>query len=274
MQQWFTQNSPTWFGIAGTGNEQSLLSAQRYIQGALLPLTEDGAVNRIRRNADLHLILLTDADDQAMQPVSDFSAVFRNYDGAMSEATVHGVVCPQGQTCGESQATPRRNLEAIAVSGGVLGDINIAQSGSPQLTATLDAIMTAVIARTGHQLHRPPIASTIKVAIEPAGTVGVCTTSDVPRSRASGYDFDAATRKMVFFGDCRPKTAGTKVAVSYRYWVDASPDPNGDPCRGQCAAPLVCQASSGSCVCAADCGGCTGGLICDPSICTCVPDVK
>ncbi len=219
MQQWFTQQSPTWFGIGGTGAEESLSSAQSYLLGRLLPRTADPAVNKLRDGAHLHLILLGDADDQSPFTMASLNALFANYDGANSEAGVHGLVCPQGQLCGETQATPRRNLEAIAAAGGVLGDINVAQLGNAQLTHTLDAIVTAAIAGTGHPLRRPPIAATLKVAIEANGTVGACTTADVPRNRTNGFDFDAASRRLVFYGTCRPSSPGKTIAVSYRFWT-------------------------------------------------------
>lgn len=221
MQQWFTSNTPSWFGIAGTGAEQSLSSAQKYIQSMLLPRTTDVAQNKVRAGSDLHVLLLTDADDQSAFSIASLNAVFADYDAQGSSATVHGLVCPQGLTCGESQSSPRRNLGTIRATGGVLGDINVAQSGSAQLTATLDAMMTAVVARTGHLLLRPPIGTTIKVAIERNATVGVCNVNDVPRDRSNGFDFDAATRRLVFYGACRPSAAGVKVAVSYRFWRPA-----------------------------------------------------
>jgi hypothetical protein len=222
MEQWFTQNSSTWFGIGGTGAEESLSSAQQYLQSWLLPKSTDPALNKLRVGADLHLILLGDADDQSPFSIASLNAVFANYDGANSQAIVHGIVCPQGQLCGETQGTPRRNLDAITTSGGVLGDINVAQSGSAQLANTLEAIMSAAIARTGHRLLRPPVAATIKVAIEPNATLGACNVADVPRDRSNGFDFDSATRRLVLFGSCRPSAPGKKVAVSYRFWNDAS----------------------------------------------------
>lgn len=275
MKSWFLQGTePPWFGASGRGDERGLESAKRYITNALLPKTTNPAQNKIRTGADLHLILLGDADDQGSTPIAAMNAFLANYDGAGSRAVVHGIVCPQGQECGEDQMTPRRNLNAIATSGGVLGDINIAQAGSPQLANTLDAILTVAIAGTGHQLQRPPISATIKVAMEPGATVGTCNTADVPRDRQHGFDFDAAARRIVFYGDCRPSAAGKKVAISYRYWIDNSPDPGGDPCEGKCAGELECNPSTATCQCPTDCGGCSAGLSCDLASCTCGPGIN
>ncbi|MBI3183796.1 MAG: hypothetical protein HYZ28_16790 [Myxococcales bacterium] len=272
MQQWFTQYSSTWFGTSGTGTEKSLESASKYIP-TLLPKTTDPTQNRIRTSADLHLILLGDADDQSAIAMTTLNPFFANYDGAGSKAVVHGIVCPQGQSCGETQRSPRRNLDAIATAGGVLGDINVAQSGSPQLANTIDAILSAAIAGTGHQLLKPPISATIKIAVEAGGTVGTCSASDVPRDRSNGFDFDSASRRVVFYGACRPSGPGKKVAVSYKFWNDGSPDPGGDPCGNKCAPPLVCNPSTGQCVCPTDCGGCAQGQMCDMVACTCGPGI-
>ncbi|MHB8876828.1 MAG: hypothetical protein ACYC8T_24290, partial [Myxococcaceae bacterium] len=268
MQGWFTLNGATWWGTSGAGSEQSLQSARNYIP-TLLPKTTSATLNKVRTTADLHLILLGDADDQSATAIGTLNSYFLNYDGAGSKAVVHGIVCPQGQACGETQRSPRRNLDTIAATGGVLGDINVAQSGSPQLANTLDAILSAAIAGTGHQLQRPPLSATIKIAIEAGGTTGACNVADVPRDRANGFDYDSASRRVVFFGTCRPAGSGKKVAVSYKFWNDATPDPAGDPCGNRCADPYMCNPATGQCVCKPDCGGCSAGLTCELSSCTC-----
>lgn len=269
MQQWFTQSSPSWFGTAGTGAEESLSSAQRYVQGLLLPKTSDPAANKVREGADLHVILLGDADDQSPYSMASLNAVFSNYDGAQSRAVVHGLVCPDGQGCGETQSSPRRNLSAIAAAGGVQGDINVAQTGSPQLADTLSAIVNSAVLGTGHRLIRPPIAASLRVAIEAGGTIGPCQVNDVPRSRLHGFDFDAATQRLVFFGDCRPNGPGKRIALSYRAWKDQSPEPGGDPCGHRCGAPSVCNANTTQCDCPTNCGGCPGSMTCDVAACAC-----
>ena len=270
MQTWFASSGtvPPRFGTSGSATEMSLRSAREYI-AALLPKTTTATTNKVRTDAALHLILLGDADDQSSDNATTFTNFFNNYDGqngTYSKAVVHGIVCPQGQTCSETQANPRKNLAVIQATGGVLGDINIAQSGSPQLSATLDAILAAAIAGTGHQLLRPPLSATIKVAVEANGTRGPCNTNDLPRDRANGFDFDSASRRIVFYGNCIPNGAGKKVAVSYKYWLDGSPDPNG--CY--CAPPKVCGPNN-SCVCPTNCGGqCTGSAVCDMNTCGCI----
>ncbi len=300
MQGWFTRNPACtntnnqcdsgeecvgvvggWFGVCGRGDERALQSSRNYVQNVLLPKSSNPADNKVRSGADLHVILLGDADDQSDNSsqggpiaLSAFDAFYANYDTQGGKSVVHGIVCPQGQGCGESQRDPRRNLTAIANSGGVLGDINVAQANNPQLANTLDAILSAAIAGTGRLLSRPPISATIKVAIETGGTVGACNTDNVPRDRTNGFDFDSATRRVSFFGSCRPNGAGKKIAISYRYWNDGSPDPGGDPCNNACQAPKVCDPNSLQCVCPSDCGGCAQGLVCDVVSCTCGPEIN
>jgi hypothetical protein len=274
MQGWFTQGSATWFGTSGAYIENSLESSQRYIQNTLLPKTTVATQNKIRQGADLHLIMLGDADDQSSLDINGLNAFYANYDGVGSKAVVHGLLCPDGQSCGETQAFPRRDLNVISAAGGVLGDINVAQSGSSQLATTLEAILSVAIAGTGHKLKRPPIAASIKVAIEAGGTTGTCNTSDLPRDRQNGFDFDAASGTIVFAGACLPNGPGRKVAVSYRYWKDDSADADGDPCGGACEPPYVCDPEPGTCKCAADCGGCPTGLTCDLNACACTPTIN
>lgn len=264
------------FGTTGNGMEQALLWSRNKTQG-MLPRTANDS-SRIRPDADLHVILLADADDQSGVSWQSYRDFFLNYDGTGARAVVHGIVCPENAQCGLYQGNyetnpigARVNLPVIQATGGVAGDINSASNvNDPSTEATLDAILTAAISGTGKQLGRPPIAATLKVAIEANGTVGSCDTQNVPRDRVNGFDFDSASRRVVFYGNCRPNGPGRKVAVSYRYWNDGSPYPGGDPCDNQCAAPLVCDASSKQCVCPPDCGGCAEGLSCSVQSCTCV----
>jgi len=66
----------------------------------------------------------------------------------------------------------------------------------------------------------------------------VCNANDIPRSHADGFDYDGATRSLKFYGACRPKVGqeGKRISVSYKYWIDRTPDPDGGspPCGGPC----------------------------------------
>jgi hypothetical protein len=205
---------------------------------------------------------------------------------ATTRAVAHGITCPPSTLCAgpgqgeEPEDAVSKYAEVIAATGGVQGNILVFNPSSPdaatqqQQRDTIDAILTAVIGGTGTQLQRPPISPTIKVAV--AAVRGAnCNKNDVPRSRTHGWDLDAATRRIVFFGDCIPNASGVQVAVSYKYWVDGSTNPEGDPCLGECGNNEFCESSGdvSSCVCKPDCGGCGSGLKCQPTTCSCVPDI-
>lgn len=280
MKEWFTSNTPTWFNINGSGTEEPFSSSQGYVSGVLLPRSTNATANKLRDGANVHLITLTDTRDQSGGTPQSYINFLNNVDSMGGRAVVHGVICPEGMECGDGMTveTPGRIHQAIRSTGGVIGDINIANTNTPQATAqlaaTIDAILAAAIGGTGHQLAKPPIAATIKVAMETGQTRNTCNTADVPRDRTNGWDIDAATRRIVFYGNCIPKATGVKIAVSYKSWNDGSPNPNGDPCGATCQAPLVCDPNQRTCVCPADCGGCAAGFSCTKATCTCDPTIN
>jgi len=281
MQGWFTNASSTWFGISGSGIERTY-DAVQFAVGQLLPRTTMNPAppavppNKFRDGAAIHIISLTDTSDQSADTIAAFNQFLMNIDGMGNRAVMHGIICPEGAECGDgvTVGSPGRIHEAIRATGGVIGDIRVAINNAAQLGVYIDAILAAAIGGTGHQLQKPPISATIKVAMEPNSTRGVCDTNNVPRDRTNGWDFDAASRRIVFYGNCIPNAVGKKIAVSYRFWNDGSPDPGGDPCNNTCIAPNACDPTSAMCVCPSNCGGaCTGTTVCEPISCTCVPGI-
>src|SRR5690606_29453263 len=121
----------------------------------------------------------------------------------------------------------------------------------PGISDTIRAILTSVIGATSpYELENPPISTSIRVAIDPAHLVmpdpGLddCSADDVPRSRENGFDYDGASRRLTFYGNCRPADGAhaDALAVSYRYWLDRTDDPYPTiPCGGPCEDPLVCN---------------------------------
>ena len=100
-----------------------------------------------------------------------------------------------------------------------------------------------------------PIPATLKVVAE------VCDLSEeypgctsgthmavLPRSRDNGFDYDAVTNAIIFYGNARPTSLGD-VTVSYRYWVDLAQPPEGNV---DCPCP---ETNAPSC-------GCDAGLAC------------
>lgn len=269
MNSWFSGGGA--FGTSGNGSEQGFSGTQSFMDRNHAPIA-----GQFRADAQAHFIFLTDTLEQS----SITAAAMQTYlnQRIATRAVAHGIICPEGGSCGDSQeTTPGKYHSLIRATGGVLGDIQVFNPSPPtpqqtaQQAATIDAILTAVIGGTGTQLQRPPISATIKVAV--ASTRSTCNGADVPRDRTNGWDIDPATRRIVFFGNCIPSAAGVQVAVSYKYWNDGSPDPNGDACGGTCVAPLVCDPGQRSCVCPMDCGGCGAGTHCNAASCACDPDI-
>jgi hypothetical protein len=80
--------------------------------------------------------------------------------------------------------------------------------------ADVDAAMSRIVdtiagAASQFRLNRSPITSTIKVRVR-----GM----DVPRSRAEGFDYDPASRSIIFFGARFRPMRGDEVVISYRVW--------------------------------------------------------
>jgi hypothetical protein len=230
----------------------------------------------------VHLIFLTDTRDHTTTTTSAQMSAYLTQKFPGQRVVAHGVLCPEGTRCGGPQEDPEEAVgkyhTLARTTGGVIGNINVFNPDPPtaeqlqQQANTIDAIVSAVIGGTGTQLQRPPISATIKVAV--ATTRGTCNAADVPRDRTNGWDIDPATRRIVFFGNCIPSAAGVKVAVSYKYWNDGSPDPGGDPCGSTCTAPMACDPTQKTCVCPANCGGCSAGLVCNIPTCTCEPGIN
>jgi hypothetical protein len=277
MSSWFDQASVgNWFGTRGSGAEQGFSGARAFIE-------RQGPQMRgaFRTDANVNLIFLSDTGDQSGTAPQAFNQ-FLSQTFAGRQILAHAIACPAGTDCGDGsrESTPATYGTVVQLTGGVLGSIqefNVPNPNAAQRArqeSIIDAILSAAIGGTGRQLNRPPISATIKIAIEANGTLGACNTADVPRSRMNGWDIDSATRRIVFYGTCRP-TMGKRVAVSYRYWIDNSPDANGDPCGGTCVAPFMCDPNARACVCMPNCGNtCGTGLTCKQATCACEPGIE
>ncbi len=277
MASWFDQASgANWFGTGGNGFERGFPSARAFIER-----TGPQPRGAFRTDANVNLLFLSDTSDQSTTSPQQFtSALQASFAGR--QVLAHGITCPAGRDCGDGtpETNPPTYGAVVQLTGGVLGSIeefNVPNPNAAQRArqeSIIDAILSAAIGGTGRQLNRPPISATIKIAIEANGTLGACNTADVPRSRMNGWDIDSATRRIVFYGTCRP-TMGKRVAVSYRYWLDNSPDANGDPCGGTCVAPFMCDPNAKSCVCSPNCGNtCGTGLTCKQATCACEPGIE
>jgi hypothetical protein len=296
-----------WIGTGGVSPERSLESAARAVQN-ITPATMTEQSGRLRDGAQLVIVLLGDADDQSARSAAEFTTFFTTPNANISfggstyqnrtggRIVVHGIVCPQGSTC---NAEPNNNKhgQVISATGGVRGDLCNPRAGNmaadcsvfPSIPVAVPNIVTSAIAAAGYRMQKPPIGASVKVAMANVADMTMCNPNDLPRSRMNGFDFDGINRTLSFFGACRPAGAMNRAAVSYRYWIDVTPMPGGNPppcindpnydssqtdfCRGR----LSCNRTNGVCECPPDCGGnVPTGTICNtnPQVCdfVCTPD--
>ncbi len=291
-----TADTNCWVGLKGDGSERPLEAARKAIND--MAASTGGAETKIRPGAKVVVVILTDVKDQSTDTVANYSAYFLNTgttSGTTSNPTgqpiqVHGIICPpDGGQCysGEDNTNPR-HLDVIQATGGVSGSIR----DNTSITNTINAIVDSVIASVGYKTLKPPIGASLKVAVAEVVDPAACPSiGDLPRSRTNGFDVDGINRTVSFYGACRPKQSGvTQAAVSYRYWIDRTtkPDGNPPPCASDtqyydpndpdfCAGKLVCNRTTDKCECPADCGGTApAGQVCntDRAVCdfTCAPD--
>ena len=299
----------TGVGTGGSASEKILEGALRAV-GAVTPGTAQEQATMSRQNAAIVIVLLGDADDQSAYNAAQYSTFFNTPGNALGGYTnrstnkikVHGIICPVGQTC-NGETNQNKHGTVINNTGGIRGDINNNQS----ITTAAQQIIQSTIGGAGYKMLKPPIGASIKVAMNAVQNAGQCNPDDLPRSRVNGFDFDGIARSLSFYGACRPTQQTTAAAVSYRYWIDATPNPNGVPppcfkdpffdpadpdwckgklvcnkatdqceCPGNCGGPpppgKICNNNKYVCdyICAPDCGGCSGYKTCDPNSCACV----
>ncbi|MCC6335910.1 MAG: VWA domain-containing protein [Myxococcales bacterium] len=288
-------NGGCWVGIGGSGTEGVLGAARKSVDDVtVLPLPMTEQVNRVRSDAQLAVIILGDADDQTSGYTSTGSPReniqnFVTFFTAQGTGTknrlnvnvpVHAIVCPTGANCnGETQNNPQRTPQVTTATGGIRGAIN----NTASIQTTMAAIVQSSIAAAGYRMQKPPIGASVKVAMDVVLDGTMCNKDDIPRSRMNGFDFDGINRTISFFGACRPGSTTMAAAVSYRYWVDNTPNPSGNPppcsqdttyydpadpdfCRGR----LACNFMTNVCECPANCGGTPPpGRVCDTNRLVC-----
>ncbi|MGI5864118.1 MAG: adventurous gliding motility lipoprotein CglD [Myxococcales bacterium] len=265
-----------------------------------LPASTTSNVNKVRQGAKIVVIWLTDAREQSDTSVCDaagtgcpsttqcqcfldkndwrglpsgyasWAAYFGNLPGGLGKAFVAGIIPPVGVRMSGEETQTSEYRDVITALQGIETDIRDVSA----IPAAISQIITAAIGQaTPTQLAKPAISASIKVALaSPVGPACQSLKNDVPRSRTHGFDYDGASKSLVFYGDCRPR-ANTEIAISYQYWEDLTPNPDGNsrPCGGACPEPLVCDPVTDQCICPADCGGgCGSGEVCDTGLCECV----
>src|SRR5439155_16343353 len=120
------------------------------MSGTWLPRNTDPMLDKVRVGASVHIISLTDTNDQSPATAAQFIGFLNNIDNAGGKATMHGIICPEGAICyaGEGQIdNPAKIHVAIRATGGVVGDIQVANTGGAaaqaQLANYVDAILSA-----------------------------------------------------------------------------------------------------------------------------------
>ncbi len=298
---WGGSNGGCWVGTGGDAYE-GVLGAARKAVDDMTPGAPGGGGPQLRPDAEPVIVLLGDADDQTTgytaagtsgnwENIQNFVTFFTaSGNGTKNKLNksipVHGVVCPVGANCNnESQANPQRHGQVITATGGVRGDIGTTTS----IQSTINTIVQSAIAASGYKTQKPPIGASVKVAMDVVSNPGSCNANNLPRSRVNGFDVDGKAGTISFFGACRPTQASLKAAVSYRYWIDTTPNNNGNPppCSGDpfydpteadfCQGNLVCNKTANVCECPVDCGGnAPPGMVCNPNkfVCdfVCTPD--
>jgi len=275
-----------------------MLGAARKAVDDITPGTTTPQVDKVRSDAQLVVVFLGDADDQTSgytavsggctnagcENVQDFLDFFTatgtgTHNKLGTNITVHGIICPDGQNCnGETESTPNREATVITAAGGIRGDIG----NTTSIQTAVTNIVNATIAAAGYKMQKPPIGASVKVAMDAVLNAANCNINDIPRSRVNGFDFDGINRTLSFFGDCRPSGATTSAAVSYRYWIDLTPNPGGNPppCSTDifydpndpdfCSGKLTCDFGTNVCICPSNCGGnAPPGYVCDTNRLVC-----
>jgi hypothetical protein len=183
------------------------------------------------------------------------------------------------------------DLPRCVVEGNGGAVIPIATATDAEVGAAMTRIVDAIAgASSQFVLERIPITSTLQVRVR-----GMA----VPRSRDQGFDYDASSGAVVFYGTRHRPNAGDEVVVSFRVWqpcpvtgamctVDAdccAPHlcierrcrppcrPMSEPCTmdseccapttcvaGRCQPPVTCRPPGAECMASGDC--------CAPDVCT------
>ncbi len=103
-----------------------------------------------------------------------------------------------------------RDIPRCVVEANGGANIPFGTASDPEVALALDRIVAAVAgASSQFALTRSPITSTIRVRVR-----GMM----VPRSRNEGFDYDAATRSVIFYGRMFRPLRGDEVVISYRVW--------------------------------------------------------
>jgi len=280
-------NGGCWIGTSGYGSE-GMLGAARL---ALMDLND---AKRLRKDADILVVILSDAEDQtsglnssypAQSHWEDIQNFVDFFQGKGPHAIgkgmqVNAVYCPSGGSCGDdvvpSYADGITRIQRVAnETGGLSKSI----MDSAAISSTMAEVVNRVIGSGGVKTKKPLVGASLRVAIQNPVDPTNCDKANIPRSRKHGFDYDGIAQTVSFFGDCRPKASqNNRVAISYRAWETS----NRLPCENDihfdasaadhCQGRFVCDIEKDACVCPTEpmCGGCSQSAPqCMLETCTC-----
>lgn len=197
--------------------------------------TGDDAAHRWRTGAKRIIVFVSDEEDEtvdslaeedpscdaAVNPTLTECTFVSDAIAAMTDAdaTAYAITGPLPDGCvavggpGESEQAGAAYIRAALETGGGTSSICASDLGD-----AVDAILQASFgAAAQYELPHVPIAPTLRVANGSAL---------VPRSRDNGWDYDAVSNRLVFYGSAQP-ALGDELAIGYRYYLDTSDDPTG-----------------------------------------------
>ncbi|MCA9550480.1 MAG: hypothetical protein KC933_10625 [Myxococcales bacterium] len=282
-------------GTGGSGEEQGLVVGLAAANGAL-PATPTEDPTKFRSGASVIIVHMSDEEDFTVKTAAGgndascpenagkqarIDALLAQYQALQANPSIAGLTtfaihgiqpgtanyCDfdtgSGDCTGASQHG-RAYVDVAAASGGGAGSI-CGDMGQ----VVQDIIRAGAGIASQLELSAPPISSTLRVVVadESGSFVGQ---PDVPRSRTDGFDYafeldrtaNRVKHKIIFYGNARP-APNRELLVSYRTWLDGSPEPGGPVC--DCPTGQVCSADDNRCQIDPTCGGgCPEDLPCDP----------
>ena len=145
--------------------------------------------------------------DQVVQPFVDYLR------RAESAATAFGIIWVPGQRCNSASEAAAGIERIVNQTGGTSGNIC-----SGDLRTTLAAIAQASAGlASGLRVEGIPVANTLGVRV---GDVSTQMIETPPRSRAQGWDYDAVTNAVSFYGTQPPQTSD-RVVITYKRWENS-----------------------------------------------------
>ncbi len=187
-------------GINGNGLEMGIEFALRAIRRArpmVLP-----PERRIRDDAGLVVVFVTDEENTGLKPVADYAA-----DYLAEKAVTFGIVGPRPTGCTRvglgSAVAGTQYIDLSTATGGSTGSIC-----NPNITEVVEEILFGAIGASSRAtLTSRPVS----------GSLSAKTNDLLLRARVNGFDYDPANNTLLFFGVSPP--AGTDVTASYATFV-------------------------------------------------------